>query len=161
MHALLRRKIARDGVIIALLFVLPLILFWPQTMGDRTLLPTENLYQYEPYRTYREVVKAPEIPHNHLLDDLILQNYQWKSFIRQQLAEGEIPLWNPHQFSGVSFMAAGQQSTLYPLSLVYYILPLTVAYGWFTVINLWLAGVFMYLYGRGCRGVSSRFGRAV
>lgn len=159
MQALIRREITRDGFIIALLFLLPLILFWQQTMGDRTLLPTENLYQYEPYRTYREVVKAPEIPHNHLLDDLILQNYQWKSFIRQQLAEGEIPLWNPHQFSGVPFMAAGQQSTLYPLSLIYYILPLTAAYGWFTVINLWLAGVFMYLYGRGMG--MSRFGAAL
>lgn len=149
----------RDWAIFGLLFLLPLILFWPQTIGGRTLLPTENLYQYEPFYTYREVVKAPEIPHNHLLDDLVLQNFQWKSFIRQQLAQGEIPLWNPHQFSGIPFMAAGQQSTLYPLSLIYYVMPLTAAYGWFTVVNLWLAGVFMYLYTRGI-GVS-RFGGAL
>ncbi|HRL14762.1 MAG TPA: hypothetical protein PKX07_22965, partial [Aggregatilineales bacterium] len=138
-----------DLAVIGLLFLLPLLLFWPQTVGGQTLLPTENLYQFEPYATYREVVRAPAIPHNDLLSDLVLQNFQWKVFIREQLAVGEIPLWNPHQFSGTPFMAAGQQSTLYPLSLIYYVLPLTAAYGWFTVVNLWLAGVFMYAFARG------------
>jgi O-antigen/teichoic acid export membrane protein len=148
-----------DLALIGLFFLLPLILFWQQTVGGKTLLPTENLYQYEPFATYREVVKAPEIPHNALLSDLILQNYQWKTFIREQLAQGEIPLWNPHTFSGTPFLAAGQQSTLYPLSILYYILPLPAAYGWFTVVNLWLAGVFAYTFARGL-GVS-RFGAAI
>src|SRR5690606_7999405 len=35
-------------------------------------------------------------------------------------------------------------------------LPLSAAYGWFTVINLWLAGVFMFLFVRALGG--SRFG---
>ncbi len=144
---------------IGLFFLLPLILFWQQTAGGKTLLPTENLYHWEPFATYGEVVKAPEIPHNGLLSDLILQNYQWKTFIREQLAQGEIPLWNPHTFSGTPFLAAGQQSTLYPLSILYYVLPLPVAYGWFTVVNLWLAGVFAYTFARGL-GIS-RFGAAI
>ncbi|GAB4529913.1 MAG: hypothetical protein OHK0046_50140 [Anaerolineae bacterium] len=143
------RRIVTEVLIAGLLFLLPLILFWPQTVGGRTLLPTENLYQYEPYATYREVVNAPAVPHNHLLSDLVLQNVQWKSLIRRNIEAGELPLWNPHQFSGIPFMAAGQQSTLYPLSILYYVLPLTAAYGWFTVANLWLAGVFMYLFLRG------------
>lgn len=138
-----------DLIIGGLLFLLPLILFWPQTIGGKTLIPTENLYQYEPYATYADQVGAPETPHNHLLSDLVLQNYQWKSFIRQNIDQGEIPLWNPHQFSGIPFMAAGQQSTLYPPSVLYYVLPLTSAYGWFTVVNLWLAGLFMYAFMRG------------
>src|SRR5688572_2758975 len=117
------RRFRSDLAMIALLFLLPLVMFWPQTLGGRTLLPTENLYQYEPYATYREVVGAPDVPHNHLVSDLVLQNMQWKLFIRQQLAQGEIPLWNPYQFSGIPFLAAGQQSALYPFSLLYYVLP--------------------------------------
>lgn len=144
----MRRRISPDLLSFALLFALPLVMFWQQTVGGRTLLPTENFYRDEPFATYREVVSAPEVPHNGLLDDLVLENLQWKTFIRQNIAEGEIPLWNPHQFAGIPFMAAGQQSTLYPLSLLYYILPLPAAYGWYTVANLWLAGVFMYLLGR-------------
>lgn len=143
------RRFAPDITIIGLLFLLPLVFFFQQTLGGRTLIPSENLFQYEPYATYRESVNAPEIPHNHLVSDLILENYQWKAFIRQQIAEGEVPLWNPHQFSGIPFLAAGQHSALYPVSIIYYVMPLWLAYGWFTVVNLWLAGVFMYLFARG------------
>ncbi len=145
---MIRRRLP-DLAIIALLFLLPLIVFWQQTLGGRTLIPAENLYQYEPYATYREQVNAPAQPYNPLVSDLVLQNFQWKSFIRQSLAEGEIPLWSPHQLGGVPFLAAGQQSTLYPFSLIYYVLPLPLAYGWFTVVQLWLAGVFMYALLRG------------
>ena len=148
------RRFAPDIAAIALLFILPLIVFWQQTVGGRTLLPTENLYQYEPYATYAEVVRAPA-PHNPLLSDLVLQNFQWKSFIRESINRGEIPLWNPYQFSGIPFFAAGQQSTLYPFSILYYVLPLPAAYGWFTVSQLWLAGVCMYLLVRGL-GVTRR-----
>ncbi len=144
----MRRRIP-DLLIAALLLALPLALFWPQTVGGRTLLPAENLYQYQPYAAYREVVQAPALPHNALLSDLVLQNMQWKAFIRRSLAQGEIPLWNPHQFAGIPFFAAGQQSTLYPFSLIYYVLPLPAAYGWFTVAQLWLAGAFMLLFARG------------
>ncbi len=150
------RRHKPDFAILVLLFILPLVLFWQQTIGGRTLLPTENLYQYEPFATYREVVKAPDVPYNALLSDLVLENLQWKSFIRESITNASIPLWNPHQFSGIPFLAAGQQSTFYPLSILYYVLPLPAAYGWFTVVQLWLAGAFMYLFMRGV-GVG-RFG---
>lgn len=145
----LLHRILPDSLLIGWLLLLPLVMFHQQTLGDRTLLPTENLYQYLPHAAYRDVVNAPDIPHNHLLSDMVLQNYQWKWFIREQLSQGEVPLWNPHQFSGIPFLAAGQQSALYPLSIVYYVMPLTSAYGWFTVLNLWLAGVFMAWFMRG------------
>jgi O-antigen/teichoic acid export membrane protein len=143
------RRFLPDTAVIALLLLLPLILFHQQTIGGQTLLPVENLFQYEPFASYRAEAGAPSLPHNALVSDLILQNYQWKSFILESLALGEVPLWNPHQFSGIPFMAAGQQSTLYPFSLLYYVLPLWLAYGWFTVVQLWLAGVFMFAFARG------------
>ncbi len=150
----------RDLAIIGLLFALPLIMFWAQTVGGRTLLPAENLYQYEPYAAYREQLGVPAVPHNHLLSDLVLQNMQWKAFIRESFALGEVPLWNPHQFSGIAFFAAGQQSTLYPFSVLYYVLPLSAAYGWFTVLQLWLAGVFMYGFARFGLGMGRTGGAA-
>ncbi len=138
------RRLISHLPILALFFILPLILFFQQTIGGKTLLPTDNLYAYEPYATYRETLGVPEIPHNALLSDLVLQNVHWKEFIRQSLGMGEIPLWNPHQLSGVPFLAAGQQSAFYPLGILYYVLPLASAYGWFMVMNLGLAGVLMY-----------------
>ncbi len=144
----IRRRTAPDLLLIVVLLLAPLLMFHQQTLGDRTLLPTENLYQHLPWSAYREVVQAPATPHNHLLSDMILQNYQWKRYIRAQIAQGEIPLWNPHLFAGIPFFAAGQHSALYPLSAVYYLMPLSAAYGWFILLNLWLAGLFMAGYLR-------------
>src|SRR5260221_10910107 len=72
------------------------------------------------------------------------------------MANHELPLWNPYIFAGVPFLAAGQSSALYPFSVIYYVLPLDKAYGWFSVSQLWLAGVFMFLFLRGLR--VGRFG---
>src|SRR5258706_11047601 len=94
-----------------------------------------------------------------LLSDLVLESLPWKKFIRDSLANGELPLWNPYIFAGAPFLAAGQHSALYPFSVIYYVMPLEKAYGWFTVSQLWLAGVFMYLFMRGL-GVG-RFGAGI
>ena len=143
MQMSLSRRVAPDLTLLLILFIAPLVMFHQQTLGGRTLLPSENLFQHLPYSAYRDVTRAPASPHNHLLSDMVLQNLQWKSFIRSQIAQGEIPLWNPHLFGGVPFFAAGQHSALYPLSIIYYVLPLSAAYGWYIVANLWLAGAFM------------------
>jgi len=145
----MRRRTLPDALVIAGLWLLPLFLFASVTLGGRTLIPADNLYQYEPWASARAAVGAPEIPHNALLSDLVLQNFQWKSFIRQSLADGTIPLWQPEQFAGTPFLAAGQHAALYPFSVIYYVLPLASAYGWFTVSQLGLAGTLMYLFARG------------
>ncbi|MBN2306082.1 MAG: oligosaccharide flippase family protein [Anaerolineae bacterium] len=143
------RKYFPDFLIVAGLFVLPLLFFAPVTLGGSTLIPADNLYQYEPWLSARESVGVPEIPHNALLSDLVLENYQWKTFLRDRLSAGTIPLWQNEQFGGAPFLAAGQHSALYPFSVIYYVLPLPRAYGWFTVSQLWLAGALMYLFARG------------
>jgi hypothetical protein len=135
------------GVLLALL-VMPLILFWPVTVGARTLLPADNLYQWEPYWSFADEREVSLPPHNELLSDLVLENLAWKQFIVQSIRAREIPLWNPYLFAGVPFLAAGQHSALYPFSILFYIMPLTRAYGLFTVLQLWMAGVFMYTFGR-------------
>ncbi len=142
------RKWLLDLGALAVLLVLPLILFWPVALGSRTLIPADNLYQWEPYKTFARQQAVPLPPHNELLSDLVLENLVWKQFIVESLQAGDIPLWNPHLFAGVPFLAAGQHSALYPLSALFYLLPLVRAYGLFTVLQLWLAGVFMYLFGR-------------
>ncbi|MCY3945510.1 MAG: oligosaccharide flippase family protein [Anaerolineaceae bacterium] len=153
------RRFAPDLRILLLLVIPPLLLFWQQTLGGRTLLPADNLYQFEPWASYREQVGAPARPHNALVSDLVLQNYPWKQFLRESLEAGEVPLWNPRQFSGIPFLAAGQHSGHYTFSLIYYILPLWLAYGWFTVFQLWVAGAGMYAFMRGLR--TGHFGSVI
>jgi O-antigen/teichoic acid export membrane protein len=129
------------------LFLLPLILFAPVTLGPRTLLPVDNLFTFEPYRAAADELGVGT-PHNGLLSDLILENYAWKRFIVQSIQARQLPLWNPYLFAGSPFLATGQHSALYPLSTIFYVLPLWRAFGLFTVVQLGLAGVFMFLFAR-------------
>jgi hypothetical protein len=84
------------------------------------------------------------VPQNHLVSDLILENYIWKKFIRESIAAGEIPLWNPYVLSGQPFLANGQHSGLYPFSILFYIMPL-VACLWLVYRAAALAGRFEYV----------------
>src|SRR5258708_5085514 len=145
----MRRSLRHDLLIAAGLLMLPLTFFWKVTTGSRRLPPADNLYQFQPWAAYRDQQGVPAVPHNSLLSDLVLENLPWKQFIRDSIANRELPLWNPYIFAGVPFLADGQSSALYPFSIIYYVLPLDKAYGWFTVSQLWLAGLFMDLFMRG------------
>ncbi|MDW8101428.1 MAG: oligosaccharide flippase family protein [Anaerolineae bacterium] len=143
-------KLKRLGpdLLVAFSLLLPLIiLFWPVTFGGKTLIPVDNLFTFEPWKSFARDVGV-SVPHNELLSDLILENYVWKKFILECIQNEELPLWNPYIFTGMPFLATGQHSALYPFSLIFYIVPLPRAYGLFTLIQLWIAGLSMYFLAR-------------
>ena len=144
------RKHGRDAAIVLVLIVLPLLWFGAVTLGGNTLLPVDNLFAFEPWASYA-AEHGVSVPHNELLNDLILENYVWKRLIREAIQAREIPLWNPYIFAGVPFLAAGQHSALYPFSLLFYVLPLSRAYGLFTWTQIALAGICMYVFARTLR----------
>jgi O-antigen/teichoic acid export membrane protein len=138
------RRFRPDILSILLLILLPLLWFGPVLFTGKTLLPYDNLYTFEPWKSLQPGL----IPHNNLLSDLVLENAVWKLHVQRALAGGEIPLWNPQVFTGIPFLAGGQSSALYPLSILFYLLPLDAAYGWFTALQLAIAGINLYLLGR-------------
>lgn len=138
---------AQPALPLLLFFLLPLFLFWPVLWGQATLVPFDALYQGQPWHPFREAVGVGD-PHNELVSDLVLENFQWKQFAVEQYRQGQLPLWQPNQLAGSPFLAAGQHSMLYPLSLLFLLLPLPVAFGWFTALSLALAGMTMYVFGR-------------
>ena len=74
-----------------ILLILPLLLFWPVTLGSKTLLPADNLFAFEPWASYKAELGVG-FPQNQLLSDLILENYVWKKFIRESIAARQIPI---------------------------------------------------------------------
>ncbi|MCY3904929.1 MAG: oligosaccharide flippase family protein [Caldilineaceae bacterium] len=138
------RRHSADLLHLLPLIVLPLLWFGPVLFTSKTLLPYDNLYQFQPWRDLR----PDTVPHNALLSDLVLDNAVWKLHIRRTLANGEIPLWNPQIFAGMPFFAAGLASVAYFLSALFYVLPLEAAYGWFTAIQVAFAGINAYAFGR-------------
>ncbi len=142
-----RLELRREVLALLVLFLLPLLWFGPVIFGGKTLLPADNIYEFEPWQSFA-AQQGVGTPHNALLSDLVLENYPWKLLLRQAIAERQLPLWNPHLFSGTPFLAAGQHSALFPISLVYYVLPLPMAYGVFTWLMLALAGINTYIFAR-------------
>ena len=147
-------KYTTDLVILASFLILPLLLFGSVTLGSKTMLPADNLFQWEPWTAVSDqydLFRADDGrfgPQTPLISDLVIQNYAWKRFINNSLADGQIPLWNPHLFAGVPFLATGQHGALYPFSIFFLLLPVAKAYGWYTVSQIWLAGVLAYVFGR-------------
>jgi len=142
-----RSDILADLAILILLILLPLLLFAPVALGSKTLLPADYLFLFEPYQAAAADLGVA-FPHNHLVADLILQNYAWKQYLVEAIQNRELPLWDPYLFAGHPFLANGQHSALYPLSLVYYVLPLWRAFGVFAWLQLGLAGIFAYFFAR-------------
>ncbi len=136
--------IALGLLALAVLFLLPV------TLGGKTMLPADAAFQWQPWASYAGDLGVGA-PHNGLLGDLYIQNLVWKSLIVESLRQGELPLWNPYILAGVPFLAAGQHSAMYPLSALFYVLPLWAAYGWYAALHLWLAGWLTYILGRTLR----------
>ncbi|WP_376788677.1 oligosaccharide flippase family protein [Thermoflexus sp.] len=122
---------------------LPVLLLGPTLTGARTLVPADNLYEWQPWRAAAERFGIT-IPHNALLSDLVLENYAWKRFLVSAFRRGELPLWNPYLFAGAPFLANGQHSALYPFTLLFLIFPIPQAYSLFNALQLFLAGLGMY-----------------
>ncbi|MBI2303910.1 MAG: oligosaccharide flippase family protein [Chloroflexi bacterium] len=137
----------RDILAVAFLLALAFAFFGPVTLGDEVLLPTDNLYLFPPWREFASRFNIT-YPHNELISDMVLQNYAWKEFIKKSYLSGYFPLWNPYILSGTPFLATGQEGALYPLGIIFIILPVPQAYGWFSLLHLFLGGLFMYLYLR-------------
>src|SRR5690348_5176921 len=90
----------------------------------------------------------PAPVHNPDLADSALQNLPWQVFVRQSLANGEWPLWDPELFAGYPFLGNDQNQLYYPIAWLLLLLPLSTAIQVNVILHLWLAGAGMYLLAR-------------
>ncbi len=77
---------------------------------------------------------------NPLLRDVTFQIEPWLLFLRGELHRGRLPLWNPHQFAGTPFWANGQSAPLFPLHLLFAVLPLGLGFVLLPWLRFVLAG---------------------
>lgn len=82
--------------------------------------------------------------------DTLALGYMARAFFAEQLAAGDFPLWNPRLLGGIPFieaLAAGD--SIYPTSLLYYVMEPHRAVGWKLVLHVLAGGFFMYGWTRG------------
>ena len=85
--------------------------------------------------------------------------YPLAVFHKEAFWRGEIPLWNPYNDCGLPFLAQWNTLTLYPLSLIYLLLPLPWSLDIFCLAHLFLAGMGMYFLAH--RWTGSRLAAAL
>jgi hypothetical protein len=78
------------------------------------------------------------------LRDYGLFSYPVAYFHRLCFWRGELPLWNPYNYCGIPFLAQLNTLTLYPLSLIYLLLPMPWSLSFFCLFHLFLGGMGMY-----------------
>ena len=79
---------------------------------------TETGAQRAPGGGVKPVLGNPE------LGDISFQVEPWLLFLRHELREGRWPFWNPHQSSGAPFWSNGSSAPLFPLHLLFALLPI-------------------------------------
>lgn len=76
----------------------------------------------------------------------------WYEFVRQALAEGYLPLWDPYQANGYPFLHNPQVAFFYPPTWLAILLPGHSGFAVFMALHLWIGGMGMLLYVRAMGG---------
>ncbi len=85
--------------------------------------------------------------------------YPLAHYHREAFWRGELPFWNPLSNCGLPHLAQWNTMTLYPLSLIYLLLPMPWAPGYFCLGHLFLGGAGMYCLAH--RWTGNRFASTI
>ena len=95
---------------------------------------------------------APLLVNTHSIagnaGDVYLHYYPLHSLCAEQVQAGNMPLWNPYIFAGQPLLANPQSAVFYPMTLLFYILSIPVAFNYTYILHFILAGFGMYLCAR-------------
>ncbi len=156
----LRRFILVNKYLILIIFTV-LIFFYPIFKGHIPFPGDLLVNFYEPYKAYSVLGYVPgSVPTKNQGADVVRHMFPWKSFTVDSLKQGEIPFWSPHNFSGNPLMANFQSAVFYPLSAVFFLLPMLPAWTLYILLSPVLAAFFMFLFLREIKlsKLSSLFG---
>ncbi len=87
--------------------------------------------------------------------DFAIFSYPLAAYHKESFWQGTIPLWNPYNDCGLPFLAQWNTMVLYPLSLIYILLPLSWSLPMFCLFHWWLGGFGMYRLARSWTGSNS------
>lgn len=84
----------------------------------------------------------------YIASDALRALFPWKVEVMRQVLSGQLPLWNPYNFSGSPLMANLQSSAFFPGNLLYLFLPPLAAWIALVLFLLTIFGCFTYLFLR-------------
>lgn len=80
--------------------------------------------------------------------DGIAQNFPLRVLVAESLRHGEIPFWNPYNFSGTPLLATIHPGVFYPGNLPFLVLPPVLAMAVTVMGTFWIAGTGVFAFAR-------------
>jgi len=70
----------------------------------------------------------------------------FRQFAVSEITSGNLPLWNPHVYSGAPCLGGFQGALLYLPNAIHLVLPMPQAINLIIALHVWMAGFFTYLW---------------
>ncbi len=136
------------SIVIIIFFVLAF--FKPFFLQKLLPIPADTIVGlYYPFRDIYAKTNPNGLPfHNFLITDPVRQQYPWRNLAIDLEKSAQLPLWNPYSFGGTPLLANFQSAALYPLNILFFLLPFSSAWSFLVVLEPLLGGIFLYLYLR-------------
>lgn len=98
--------------------------------------------------------------HPVLPGDDLTQNFPLRALVGSDLARGHIPVWDPYLWSGTALLGGFNAGALYPFTVLFAVLPATVAWsvGEAAVYAVAASGLYVFLRAEGRSCVASFLG---
>ncbi|HUP27640.1 MAG TPA: hypothetical protein VM409_04330 [Chloroflexia bacterium] len=130
----------------ALMLLLALVFSSPGLPPGRVAAPMEQMLVYPPWASY-----FPGAAPYYRGGDLLMQQLPWRHWAQQEFQDGRFPLWASGPLGGSPLFADYQPGVLYPLHLLWVLMPVGAGLGLIMALKLWLAGAGMWGFLRAMR----------
>ncbi len=134
-----------------LLAAAPLLFTGRAVFSGAVYGPIDILYNGNPFGSMRQELSVAD-DRTPLLGDIVYQQIPWRAAVREAIAEGRLPLWNPHVLAGEPLLGVAQAAVLHPGTLFGLLLPLPQAWTFDVTLRLLIAllAAFLLLRDLGC-----------
>lgn len=125
------------------LFALFMVFSYPYFLQNK--VPYSSTYQVNHFFPWSAYPKYWGPVKNGAMPDVTSQIYPWRHLTIETWKNGDIPFWNPNNFSGNPHLANYQSAVFSPLNLLFFTLPFADAWSMLILLQPFFAGFFTYL----------------
>lgn len=128
----------------ATVFLAATAAYGPALARGRVLLPADLVQLMRPWSVnYRDRFPDLRFAQNQLHGP-IFEYTPWRSYARQSLRAGRVPLWNPYELTGNVLLANNQSAVLYPPNALLTLLPLAAGINAVALLHALVTGLLMF-----------------
>jgi hypothetical protein len=153
--ARLRSRVGAGTALTIAALVVFVALWFSVLIGQKVLLGGDVLYQFLPW----SAEPGAHAPANIIVNDPILQMLPWQQFVADQIAKGQLPLWNPSAQNGVPLLANDAAAVFSPFTWFALLFSPAIGLSLAMLLKLLVAGLGMAVYVRSLKagGLAAAF----